>query len=63
MTVEVSLEEHAHAVLGSPAACRRVLRALADMEVAGRLDEAKWSSVASELERLRRPAGRSMWRR
>ena len=58
VTVEVSLDEHTNVVLGSPAACRRVLRELAEMERVGTLDGAKWSSVAGELERLRRVRGR-----
>ncbi len=55
---EVSLEQHAAAVLGSPAACRHVLRQLRVRAEDGKLDEAKWSSVSDELERLRTPPGR-----
>ena len=50
--VEVSLDEDVNAVLGSPAACRRVLRDLRERTEAGLLQDARWSSVRAELERL-----------
>lgn len=58
-----SLDEHARAVLDSPSACRRILRELAERDTRGQLDEAKWSSVADELARLRRPSLPTSWRR
>jgi hypothetical protein len=58
-----SLDEHVRAVLDSPAACRRVLRALDDREVRGELADAEWSSVADELTRLRRTGQAPRWRR
>lgn len=58
-----SLDEHVRAVLDSPGACRRILRDLADREARGALHEAKWSSVADELERFRRPRPGTRWRR
>jgi len=58
-----SLDEHVHAVLDSPGACRRILRELADRDARGAFKEAKWSSVADELERLRRPRPSTRWRR
>lgn len=58
-----SLDEHVHAVLDSPSACRRVLRELTDRDTRGVLDDAKWSSVADELARLRRPRTQTRWRR
>ena len=48
---EVSLDDHVAAVLASPAACRRVLRDLGQRYDAGKLDDARWSSVAEELHR------------
>lgn len=45
------------AVLASPAACRRILRQVAAWAAAGKLDDAKWDSVANDLVRLRRPPG------
>lgn len=58
-----SLDEHVRAVLDSPGACRRVLRALADRDSRGELADAKWSSVADELVRLRRTGPGPRWRR
>ena len=58
-----SLDEHVRAVLDSPGACRRVLRAIADRETRRGLADAKWSSVADELARLRRSAQQPHWRR
>lgn len=58
-----SLDEHVRAVLDSPSACPRVLRELTDRDTRGALDDAKWSSVADELTRLRRPSPRTRWRR
>ena len=60
---EASLDEHVRAVLASPAACRRVLRAIAEREDRRELLDAKWTSVADELTRLRRRSTRSNWRR
>lgn len=50
--VEVSLDEHVRAVLDSPAATRRVLRDARERSEAGLLNDARWSSVQSEIERL-----------
>lgn len=58
-----SLDEHVRAVLDSPGACRRILREIADRDARGALQEAKWSSVTDELERLRRPRPSTRWRR
>lgn len=58
-----SLDEHVRAVLDSPSACRRILRELADRGTRGELHDAKWSSVADELARLRRPSRPTPWRR
>lgn len=58
-----SLDEHVRAVLDSPGACRRILRELIDRDARGAFKEAKWSSVADELERLRRPRPSTRWRR
>lgn len=58
-----SLDEHVQAVLNSPSACRRILRELADRGARGQLDDAKWSSVADELARLRRPNLPTRWHR
>lgn len=58
-----SLDEQVRAVLDSPGACRRVLRALADRESRHELADAKWSSVADELTRLRRAGQGPRWRR
>lgn len=55
VTVEPALDDHVAAVLSSPAACRRVLRQIGDWSATGVLLDAKWSSVADELARLRRP--------
>jgi endogenous inhibitor of DNA gyrase (YacG/DUF329 family) len=49
-----SLDGHVRAVLDSPSAYKRILRELADRDVRRDLDDAKWSSVADELARLRR---------
>ena len=57
------LDEHVRTVLGSPSACRRILRELADRDARGGLDDAKWSSVADELARLRRAGQPPHWRR
>ena len=58
-----TLDEHVRAVLDSPGACRRVLRALADRESRHEFADAKWSSVATELTRLRRAGQGPRWRR
>lgn len=58
-----SLDDQVRAVMGSPSACRRILRELSDRDSRGALDDAKWSSVADELARLRRPSPPSRWRR
>ncbi len=54
---ETSIEDHVRAVLGSPAASRRVLRELVDRAARGDLEESRWRRVLTELERLRQPAG------
>jgi len=51
--LDVSIDNHVLAVLASPAACRRVLRDLRERHDAGKLDDARWSPVANELERDR----------
>lgn len=51
--VDVSLDDHVQAVLASPAACRRILRDLRERSEAGKLVDARWSSVAEELQRTR----------
>lgn len=51
--MDVSLDDHVAAVLASPAACRRVLRDLGERYDTGKLDDARWSSVAEELHRTR----------
>ncbi|MBA2640858.1 MAG: hypothetical protein H0U77_12920 [Nocardioidaceae bacterium] len=53
----ITLDEHVAAVLDSPAASRNVLRQLRTRAEDGKLDEAKWSSVSDELERLRSQPG------
>lgn len=58
-----SLDEHVRAVLDSPSACRRVLRELTDRDTRGELDDARWTSVADELARIRRPNPPTRWRR
>ena len=58
-----SLDEHVRAVLESPSACRRILRELADRDTRGELHDAKWTSVADDLSRLRRPSVPTRWRR
>ena len=55
---EITLNDHVAAVLGSPTACRNVLRQLRARHGNGELADAKWSSVSDELERLRTPPGR-----
>jgi len=50
--VEVSLDEHVRAVLDSPAACRRVLRDVRERAEAELLQDARWSSVQSEVMRF-----------
>lgn len=60
---DTSLDEHVRAVLTSPTACRRVLRTIAEREERRELLDAKWTSVADELSRLRRRSLRSTWRR
>jgi hypothetical protein len=57
------LDDQVRAVLESPSACRRILRELSDRDTRGALGDAKWSSVADELARLRRPSLPSRWRR
>lgn len=52
------LDQAVEVVLQAPAACRRVLRQVADWTVSGALDEARWSSVAVELARLLRQTER-----
>jgi endogenous inhibitor of DNA gyrase (YacG/DUF329 family) len=49
---EVTLDDHVHAVLDSPAACRRIVRTLRERDQAGTLSDARWSSVADELARV-----------
>lgn len=49
--VEMTLDDHVHAVLGSPAACRRVIRDLNERADKGQLSDARWSSVERELTR------------
>lgn len=61
VTEPVSIERHVSAVLDSPSACRRVLRELNDRSARGELMDAKWSSVADEIARLRRPNTGSRW--
>ena len=58
-----NLDQHVRAVLDSPSACRRVLRELADRDNRQELADAKWSSVADELARLRRASQAPRWRR
>lgn len=55
VVVEVSIDEHVRAVLDSPAACRRVLREVRERAEAGLLEDARWTSVQSEVERFRTP--------
>lgn len=57
------LDEHVCAVLDSPSACRRILRELADRDNRQQLADAKWSSVADELARLRRAKHPPRWHR
>ncbi len=54
----ITIDEHVAAVLGSPTACRNVLRQLRARAEDGELDAAKWSSVSDELVRLRTPPSR-----
>lgn len=58
-----SLDEHVRAVLKSPSACRRILRELSDRDTREELNDAKWTSVAEELARLRMPNVPTRWRR
>lgn len=51
--IEVALDDHVKAVLSSPAACRRIVRALRERHDSGELDDARWAPVADELERTR----------
>ena len=51
--IDVSLDDHVAAVLASPAACRRVLRDLSERYDTGKLEDARWSAVAEELQRTR----------
>lgn len=60
---EARLDDQVRAVLDSPSACRRILRELSDRDTRGALSDAKWSSVADELARLRRPSLPTRWRR
>lgn len=48
--VDLSLDDHVQAVLASPAACRRIVRDLREKYDAGKLDDARWSPVAEELQ-------------
>ncbi len=59
----ISLDAHVRAVLDSPGACKRVLRTIADRDARRELTDAKWSSVADELTRLRRAGQPSRWLR
>lgn len=52
---DVPIEDHVRAVLGSPAACRRVLRELGERAARGELFDGRWTSVLSDLEHLRQP--------
>ncbi|GAA4821190.1 hypothetical protein GCM10025786_31130 [Nocardioides caeni] len=61
VTEPVSLEQHVRAVLDSPSACRRILREIHDRSARGELVNAKWSSVADELARLRQPPRGNRW--
>lgn len=58
----VSLDGHVRAVLASPSACRCLLRTIADREARKESVDAKWSSVADELARLRCAAQPPRWR-
>ena len=64
---DVPIEDHVRAVLGSPAACRRVLRELGERAARGELVDGRWTSVLSDLEHLRQPQnqrlGRPRWGR
>ena len=51
--MEVSIDEHVRAVLDSPAAFRRVLRDVRERSEAGLLQDARWNSLQSEVERFR----------
>lgn len=62
--VAVSLDEHVRAVLDSPAACRRVLRGVRERAKAGLLQDARWSSVQSEIDRFQlKPRPQLRWGR
>lgn len=67
VAAEVTIDDHVRAVLASPAACRRVLRELADRAARGDLDESRWRSVLTDLAHMRQPSGRAqegyVWRR
>lgn len=58
-----SLDEHVRTVLDSPSACRRILRELTGRDTRGELADAKWSTVADELARIRGPSVPTRWRR
>ena len=53
--VPVTLDDHVAAVLESPAACRRIIRELRERSEAGKLADARWSTVDDELQRVRPP--------
>jgi len=57
---DVPIEDHVRAVLGSPAACRRVLRELGERAARGELLDGRWNSVLSDLEHLRQPHNRTL---
>lgn len=59
--VDATLDDHVSAVLESPAACRRILRALRERSVSGTLTSGQWSAVEDELQR-NRPQQRSQLR-
>lgn len=50
--LEHDLDECVRRALASPAACRRILRALADQARNGGLDDAKWSPVGDAADTL-----------
>lgn len=57
---DVLIEDHVRAVLGSPAACRPVLRELGERAARGELLDSRWTSVLSDLEHLRQPQNRTL---
>jgi endogenous inhibitor of DNA gyrase (YacG/DUF329 family) len=57
---DVPIEDHVRAVLGSPAACRRVLRELGERAARGELLDGRWTSVLSDLEHLPQPQNRTL---